>query len=236
MHAMACHGGGRRVGELLQEGSDPFGTLACDQLVGVLEADERDRGLAMLADPLRLNAESLLQRNESLEVRPGPVGFAPVGRARHRVRIPPQQVTALHRRTDESVGDLLGHGRADTNFAGFGTGLARKGRRHVGTGQQELAVHALRQKHREGAAMQPDGDAEPHRPAVSLVDRPGDEGPHAMRGPAGPHGVPVTGEEHEQRVASELDHVPALFETDADHGVEARVQEVGEFLGAATTH
>ena len=217
MHPMTRDGGSRCVGELLQEGSDPFGALTRDHLVGVLEADERDGGLAMLADPLRLNAESLLQRNESLEVGPRPVRFAPVGRAPNWLGIPPQQVAPLHRRTDDSVRDPLRHGRADTNLPGFGIALARKGRRHVGTGQEKLPVHALRQKHGERAVMQPDGDTEPHRPAVSLLDRPGDEGPHAVRGPAGPHGVPVAREEHEQRVPSELDDVPALFETDADH-------------------
>ena len=234
VHAVPGHGSGRGIGEILQQSSDPFGALAGDHLVGVLEADERDRCLTMLADPLGLDAQPLFQGDEALEVGPGPIGLRLRRFARHRLGIAPQEVAALDGGPDELGRELLSDGGADPDLAGLGVGFALEGRGDVGSREQELPVDAQGQEDGEVATVHPDGDAEPYRPPVALADRLGNERPHSVRSPAGTDGVPLAGEQDEKCVPAEFDDVAALVHADADHGVEARVEQVGQLLGPAS--
>ena len=150
---------------------------------------------AMLPHPLRLNAESLLHgmsRSRSAlaqtdSVRPDELQTGPDLAA---------QVAAStgHRRLCR---DPFGHGRADTNLAGFGIGLAHQGRRDVGAGREELSLHAL-QKAGEAAARSP--RRRRAAPSRRLASGPAcDEGRMPCEA-GGPTASPCTGEEHEQRV------------------------------------
>ena len=64
--------------------------------------------------------------------------------------------------------------------------------------------------------------------AADLLDRP----LHVRRGAAGALGVAVAGEEEEQRVAAELEHVAAVALGDADQLVEDRRDAADELFGA----
>ena len=88
----------------------------------------------------------------------------------------------------------------------------------------------------KAAAVHPDGDAEPHRSPVALLYRFGDEGTHAVRSSACTDRIVLTREQDEQRVPTELDDVAALPVADADHGVEARVEQVGQLFGTPSAH
>ena len=169
---MTCHGGDCLVSQLLQQGSDPVGTLTGDHLVGVLEADGRDVASRCSPTPFAWmpslcssgirRSRSALAQSDSL--RSG--GSTGPDSAAAGSRPPP-----AHRRLCRGT---LGHGRAQTNLAGW-AGTRTKGRRHVGPVRRSPRAR-LEADRREGAASQPDGYPELHRPAVSFLEPPGDEG------------------------------------------------------------
>ncbi len=111
MHPVPGHRAGRGVGQVLEERSDPLETMACDGLVGVFETQECDGRLAVLPDTLRLDAQPLLERNEPLEVRPGPVRFLRTRCVRLWLGIAPEEETALEGGTDNPGGHPLGEPR-----------------------------------------------------------------------------------------------------------------------------
>ena len=186
MDTVPSHRAGRGVGQVLEERSHPLDPLPGNHLVRLLETDERDRRLAVFADAFGLDAQPLLQRDEPLQVRPGPfpsLGHQRVGR---RFGVAPQEEASVDGGADDPRGQLLGHPNADLDLTGFGVGLTFQGGRDVGSCQEELTMDAEGQENREVTTVHPDGDTQPHRPSVPLRDRLGDDRTHGVRGPAGP--------------------------------------------------
>ena len=123
---------------------------------------------------------------------------------------------------------------AQEDLPAFGGALAVDRGGHARADDEQLSVAGVDEVEVEGAAVDALGD--PEFDPLHEVGGPSplDERAHVEAGGCGPGGVFGALEQHEQRVAAELEHVAAVAVDDLDHPAEALVQQLGEFLGAFT--
>ena len=105
------------------------------------------------------------------------------------------------------------------------------GRTRAGHDQVLMPV-AIDQVQPDLARMDPYRHAEAHLRSRVSDQRPADALPHGRRRQAGPLRVGRAGEEDQQGVATELEHVATVRFARFDHAVEAVVDQLVELLGA----
>ena len=134
---------------------------------------------------------------------------------------------AEQRRVEQCCGIV-----AEQDLAALGRPLAVDGGAHTGPDHEQLSVARVDEVEVEDAAVDALRDTELHalHEGVDQVRSIRVTHPETRRG--GPGGVFVTGEQHEQGVATELEDVAAEVVDDLDHPAEALVEQDGEFLGA----
>ena len=202
-------------------------------MIGVLEADEGNGRLTVLADGVPLDGGPLLGRDERRQV---PVRPRRMHRAPWKRRGPPQEMPALHGLAEHATGQPLRRRLAHVDLPGVGRRLPVERGADVRTCDQQLTVRSEWEIEGEGAGVHSDGDPEAHGTVVAPTYRLGNDPSHPMARPARTCRVVVSPEEDQEGIATELDDVATLGQADVDHVVEAGVEEIGELLGAAPTY
>ena len=234
MHGMRSQHLAHVVGDRLTRLVQRLGTFGEVQVVGATLVDERDRHLPVL--PIRVREHLLDQRGGEISIEP--VDAAP-GLERteaHGADLgdpSTERPGAVGRRSAEpAVGNQAGRGRTEQDLPAIGRRFEVDRSRHRRPTHEQLEVATVDQREAEQTRMRPLRDAQsdvPHR-----VRRPalGDDRAHAFHRRHRPAGVVIVGEQHEQRVTTELDDVAAPLLARLDHLAEAAVQQIGQLLGS----
>ena len=130
---------------------------------------------------------------------------------------------------------LLRRGRGDQDLTGVRCCLGVDGCARPSTAHHQFVVIASDHEQIEHTAVRTDRDGELHPLSVARATRTSDRATHRDGGTAGPLGMLRTVEQHEDRVAAELEHITAMDVAVVDHAGEAVVDHVGQLFGTLPT-
>ena len=211
---------------------------ARDRGVGAAEAHEGDRDDPVLG---RLPAGEHVAAHGDREAEREPRGVD-LGHGRLRARVlaagrRAQQPPRPGRRAERALRQRRGDVAADHDVTRARDALHPQRAGHRGAGEHGLPVRAAGQEEQHVSGFDPDRHAQRHADA-GRGDRAG--GPqraaHPYCGAAGALAVPVALEEHEQRVAAELQQPAAVAVGDLEQRGERRADRVADPLGALGPH
>ena len=212
---------------------DGLRALALDEIVDPAEADERDRGVSVLALE-RSHLEQLRAeraRHSDLDAEPRDVRERLDGS--RDLWLADKEHAAPVGRLEERIVEFCGSLRAQEDLAGDGLGLELDGPRRGRARDEELAMRVADEEEVESVAVNADVhlqmcDACRRLRAADRAQPP----PHAEGRAGGPSRMVFPREEQEKSVSAELQQPAAVRVRELQQGRERRVHDVRDLLCA----